>query len=125
MELTYTFPNLNNSVQVGDLAYYSPVVNNQSGTNHITSLIDTKPRVLGLITNVSYTLQHITINTALGGGCGTCSALPTKHFISFQKDHRVNTSGITGYFLNAEYRNYSRLPAEMFATAVDYAESSK
>ena len=125
MNLIYTFPNLNNSVQVGDIAYYSPVSNNQSGTNHPTSLIDTKPRILGLIINVNYILRQITVDTNLGGGCGSCRALPLGPFILFQKDHRINTSGITGYFLNAEYRNYSRLPAEMFATAVDYAESSK
>ena len=130
MNFTYTFPSLNKSVQVGDLAYYSRVQDNHSGTNHSSAIFDTKPRVLGMITQVNYITQQIVINTNLGGGCGICSVLDNNgqnvyHFVFFQKDHRINTSGITGYFLNAEYRNYSRFPAEIFATAVDYVESSK
>ena len=43
----------------------------------------------------------------------------------FSKNKIANYSGITGYYAETEYRNYSTLPAEMFATAVDYVESSK
>jgi len=46
-------------------------------------------------------------------------------FIMFAKDRVVNTSGIIGYFAKVEYRNYSTREAEIFATAVDYVESSK
>ena len=43
----------------------------------------------------------------------------------FGKNKAANYSGITGYFAETEYRNESTLPAEIFATAVDYTVSSK
>ena len=126
MIFTLTFNNLNMSVQVGDVAYYSLVDNNQSGTNHPTASQNTKPYVLGLITQVDYINFIITVDTSLAGGCGPCSVLTgLSYYVFFQKHHQINTSGIIGYFMDAEYRNYSTLPAEIFATAVDYVESSK
>jgi hypothetical protein len=43
----------------------------------------------------------------------------------FSKDRRVNTSGIIGYYAETELRNWSTLPAEIFAVQVDFVESSK
>ena len=43
----------------------------------------------------------------------------------FSKNKLANYSGITGYYAEAEYRNFTTLPAEIFATAVEYVESSK
>jgi hypothetical protein len=145
MFLKFIYKQLNVSVQVGDLAYYSVPQNNQSGTNHPNTLLNTKPHVLGGIIKVNHDKKWIIVDTDLGGGCGPClknhappntllylfgnlyqpGQLNGNEMIFFQKDHQANTSGVIGYFMDTEYRNFSTFPAEIFATAVDYVESSK
>ena len=128
MDITITLQQINVSCQVGDIAYGSLQSGGQSGRNHPGSSTNTKPFVLGMITNVNRTTNEIIIDTNAGGGIG--STMPVLGhvmdlYVFFQKPQLINTSGVTGYFLETEYRNYSTLPAEMFATAVDYVESSK
>jgi hypothetical protein len=53
------------------------------------------------------------------------SHLTNDHYLMFAKNKLVNYSGILGYYAETEYRNYSTLPAEIFATAVDYVVSSE
>ena len=105
--------------------------------NHPGSTANTKPFVLGLIQTVNRTIGNtingittpvVVINTNGGGGIGATfpyNATMGDLYVFFQKSQLINTSGVTGYFLETEYRNHSTLPAEMFATAVDYTESSK
>ena len=45
-------------------------------------------------------------------------------YIFFSKDRRANISGVVGYFAETKYVNDSKNKTEMFATAIDYAESS-
>ena len=126
MILTITLPRINVSCQVGDIAYASLHQSRQSGRNHPGPTVNTKPFILGLITIVNRVANTITIDTNANGGVGNDLAFQnSSHVIFFQKPQLANTSGVTGYFLETEYRNYSTLPAEMFATAVDYVESSK
>ena len=137
MIITLQFPNINVSCQVGDIAYASIHQGRQSGRNHPGSTANTKPFVLGLIQTVNRTIGNtvngvttpvVVINTNAGGGPGTTlpyGATVGGLYVFFQKSQLINTSGVIGYFLETEYRNYSTLPAEMFATAVDYVESSK
>ena len=135
MIIIYEFIQLNVSVQVGDTAYFSNPEQNQGGKNHPTATTNTRPYVLGGITDVDHDTNKVTVNTTLNGGCHTCGYggdpgpyEPTpvgNSYIFFQKDQKTNTSGVIGYFMEVEFRNYSHLPVEIFATAVDYAQSSK
>ena len=122
--MTFTFDHdINISIQVGDTMYASLPFNNiQAGTNTAATVYDTKPFVIGTVTNITRTSS---------GGTVTISPLPgvpmmtEKHYLFFSKDPIVNTSGIIGYFAETEYRNTTTSKAEIFATAVDYVESSK
>ena len=131
-----TFPSLNVSVQVNDLAYITQHQNKQAGKNHHQhASYNTKPMVFGLITYVNHVTKTIKVASDLAGGCGSdCpgygnilepSVLESQIYIFFQKDHQINTSGVTGYYMETEFINHSNFPAEIFATAVDYVESSK
>lgn len=129
MIIIIQFQHINVSCQVGDIAYASFHQGRQSGRNHPNSTINTKPFVLGLITGVNRIIGSdtpaITVDTDAVGGIGSNPVNIEELYVYFQKSQLANTSGVTGYFLETEYRNYSTLPAEMFATAVDYVESSK
>ena len=123
MIIQFTFlAGINVSLQVGDLAYYSMVVNNQSGSNHLMANTNTKPTILGpvvAIDRVNLTVDVEVTTTPPWYGTGD------DYFIFFQKIQNANTSGMIGYFAEAQIRNYTREAAEMFTIAVDYIESSK
>ena len=80
---------------------------------------DTTPKKYGIVTTVNHVDKQISVAAPL------IATLNVGSYMFFSKDNRVNTSGLTGYYATAEYRNYSKLPAEMFATSVNYVESSK
>ena len=123
--MTITFPHaLNISIQKGDIMYAAVVSydNQQSGFNQPFDWpVDTKPFPIGVVTVVDHPSKSVTIDTT----GFTSVTLTVLHYLFFGKDPMVNTSGITGYYAQVEYRNYSTKEAEMFATAVDYVESSK
>ena len=121
-ELNVSIQGSTNLSDGGDIIYYILPVNNQGGTNHPSSgTTNTKPQAFGEVLSVDHANRSITVNTF-----GYPSiVLTTDHFLFFSKDRRVNMSGIIGYFAETEYRNYTKLQAEIFATAVDYVESSK
>ena len=120
---TLQFPTLNYSIQLGDDVYFAEHNNNQSGKNTAfnSSTVDTKPKLLGVVTSVNHASGTILVDD-LPGGSPTING---NMFFMFQKPKNINTSGITGYYAETEYRNDTTLPCEMFATAVDYIESSK
>ena len=125
--MTISFPHvLNVSIQKGDIVYaaltHLPTPNGQSGFNQPeATVVDTKPFPIGVVTTVSHGSKSVTIDTT----GFTSVTLTSAHYLFFGKDPMANTSGITGYYAQVEYRNYSTKEAEMFATAVDYVESSK
>ena len=124
MILQLNFPSVNVSCQVDDIVYYAATVSSISGTNHYNAgSVDTKVKILGLCIGV--TLTYILVDTSAGGGSGVPKAEVEGCAIMFQKDKNAGLSGITGYYALTEYRNHSTVPVEMFATAVDYVESSK
>ena len=112
--ITLQFPNpLNDSVQVGDTAYYT---NDPNGTNLIR---------LGTIEGILRSINKITVNVepVLVGVIDT--ALTTSSFILFSKTALVNTSGLKGYYAEAQFRNDSTDYAELFLVGSEIFESSK
>jgi len=99
---------LNISIQKGDTLYASKLTG------------DTKPKILGEVDSINHGDNQITYTPIAGA-----PSLTSSHYLMFAKNKLVNYSGITGYYAETEYRNHSTLPAEIFATAVDYSESSK
>lgn len=127
--LKYTFKSLNVSVAVEDVVYISRLQAGISGSNNPNAITaNTKPFVLGAVVAVNHATNEVWIDTTLGGGVGQLEEVNDKIntiMVMFQKNPKINTSGVLGYYVEVEYKNKSTLPAEMFATAVDYTESSK
>jgi len=119
VNLSFPFE-LNVSIQPTDQIYITLTRQNQAGRNHITN-IDTKPFPWGNVTAVNFDTNTVTVDTWYP--LGTFNVL--EYYMFFQKDNRANSSGVLGYYAQVEYRNYSTLPAEMFATATNYSVSSK
>ncbi len=118
---------LNVSLQKGDVIYYCHLTGPQAGKNLPNATSNTKPRKLGTVTNVNRVDNEIDVdvpnsNTYISA---TWNLNLNNKYLLFSKDRRVNYSGIIGYFMEAEYRNYTTLKSEIFATATDYVESSK
>lgn len=118
---TIVFLPLNVSVQPTDVLYTSLVPGGQAGVNHPSANINTAPTAIGVVVSV----DHVTGTIVYDDAGYLPYTLTASHYIFFSKDRIVNTSGIIGYFAETEYRNYTKVPAEIFATAVDYVESSK
>ena len=118
--ITITFPNpLNVSVQVGDIAWFVPGINqttlpSATATGGLTEM--------GPVTEVGSNYIIVDINSSLWTG----PAPPTAgDFIMFAKDNQANMSSLLGYFARMKFVNSSYGPAELFSVGVDFFESSK
>ena len=111
MTITINFPNvLNVSVQVGDIAYFTPTTG-VGGFDTSTSL-----QTIGDVVEVGKTWIK----------CNVTGIAPQQgNFIMFAKDRRTNMSSLLGYFARFRFENNSYDPAELYAVSADYFESSK
>lgn len=101
--ITMTFPHIQDSVQVGDTAYYQ-----SSGT-----IVQ-----MGLITAVT----DASISCNIGG----LVVRPTSSdFILFSKDSRGNTSSIRGYYAEVKMKNDATTACELYDVGSEIFESSK
>ena len=109
IELTFN-EDINVSVQIGDIIYYTPTT-------------------LNGIHNTAGTIVELGFVTAINGNTITVDyigALPQPgDFIMFAKDRSVNMSSLLGYFAKFRIRNNSQDKAEMYSISVDVTESSK
>ena len=126
--LNIVFPSpINTSCQIGDFVW-STVVSSQDQNNTIYHgqmgniillgkvIALTNPN--GLDPNINYigmTIQLYDNDVEPAAG----------DFLIFSKDKRTNTSGITGYYAQAHFRNNSVKPAELFSVGSQIETSSK
>ncbi len=104
--------NINVSVQVGDMIYYSPTT--PTGTH------DTAGTIIELGDVASISGNTIVVNYQVG------TVLPTaSDFIMFAKDRSANMSSLLGYFAEFRIVNNSKEEAEMYSVSVDVTDSSK
>ena len=120
--ITITIGNsLNDSLSVGDTAYYAHLGAStggfQSNSESITSL--------GEITAINTSTNTITVN--VGSTTITSNQLvPTnKTMLLFSKDAEVNTSGLTGYHATVKMKNTSTTESELFSVGSEIVQSSK
>jgi len=121
-EITITIGNsLNESLSVGDTAYYAHLGAStggfQSNSGNITSL--------GEITAINTLENKITVN--VGDTQITNNQLvPTnKTMLLFSKDAAINTSGLTGYYASVKMKNTSTTESELFSVSSEIVQSSK
>ena len=121
--ITLSFDNMNTSVQVGDIVYYSdnsaPI-----GSFDRSTLLNTKK--LGMIVGGNSIGVPVTKNSITVEYDENVITPPfTNTFISFAKDKKVNTSSLLGYYADVKFINNSTEKAELFSVGSEIAESSK
>ena len=120
-ELTISFQYaLNESVQVGDTAYYVETTASSGGfTVNSTGVVE-----IGTIKTINAwngTVASIVVTTDLGYAYDG----KTSEYILFSKDNKVNLSSILGYYAEVKFRNNSKTEAELFSIGCEVAPSSK
>ena len=106
--------NINNdSLQVGDLAYFI-TPSSSGGFEQSTAT----PILIGSIEVITAT--SIEVDETIGIG------IPSSNdFIMFAKDSSINLSGLVGYYAEVEIKNNSTEKAEMFSIASEITPSTK
>ena len=103
----------NNSIQIGDTAYY---VNNVNTTTGEFQASDEVPTKIGVITDMGG--NFIKIETVI-------NEPPADSFIMFQKDRKVNNTSLLGYYAEVKLKNNSTEKAELFSLGSEITPSSK
>ena len=118
--LAFTFgEKINISAQVGDNVYAVTLAG--SGGFNKASLASCK--FVGVITSVQNTdtTKRIIVFQDLTSGYIPQSG----EFMMFSKNKQVNTSGISGYYAEVEFKNDSKTHAELFSVGAQVSLSSK
>ena len=112
IQLTSEIQNI--SLQVGDVAYYTPVDQNWNSSG--ADLATFSPVKIGVIDEVGNSYVKITNFNITP---------PVGSFLMFAKDNTVNKSGIKGYFAQVDFAYSDVDKAELFSVAAEVKESSK
>jgi hypothetical protein len=118
--LNFNFP-INVSAQIGDIVY---VVSPSLATGATTPAANlqeagiTNSNVLGIIRDISE--RSMTVSTTWTDAYGVSfsgnySSFSGTEFIMFSKHKESNTSGLIGYYMEAEFVNNSTEEAELFS----------
>ena len=118
--LTFTFnEKINISAQVGDNVY--SVDPSLSGGFEAADLSACK--FVGVITEIQNTNTTKYINVFQDLASNYTPSVG--NFMMFSKNKQVNTSGISGYFAEIEFKNDSKTYAELFSVGSQASLSSK
>ena len=96
----------NNSLQIGDEAYYVELTNG----------FGSDPNALGPVTEIGH--NYIVIDTVV-------STVDDGDFIMFSKNNKANLTSILGYYANITMINHSKEKIELFSVASEISQSSK
>jgi hypothetical protein len=124
--ITFRIDQLNFSLVVGDIIYYTYNTNVTGNFEH-AHLSNT--RRLGKVVEIR---EVFTSRTGEGRFAITVQYDPAittppqgRVFVSFAKDKRVNTSSLLGYYASAKFVNNSTNKVELFSIGSEVTESSK
>tara|TARA_R110000824_G_scaffold239639_1_gene428311 strand:- start:16470 stop:16859 length:390 start_codon:yes stop_codon:yes gene_type:complete len=118
---------VNESCQVGDIAYYTATNSipagftvSQPGTDivkigKIIKIVDTDSTGDGNLDLTKLTCDMSNVVTAPSGS----------DFIFFAKDRRVNETAILGYYNKVKFQNNSRQKAELFSASCEVTGNSE
>ena len=117
--LTFTLPNINASVQAGDLMYYTPQ-SVLSGAGGITSS-NNAALLVGTIWD--HTLTTVSV---LYDDNNNINPQPVAgDYLFFGKSAVVNNTRLRGYYMEVLLANDSKESAELYSLSSDIEESSK
>jgi hypothetical protein len=122
VDITVTLTSrINESMQVGDIAYYAtPSQRGGQRTVLTYNAIKKMGPVKSITRSGAFTGGTIVINLA------DDTAPPSANdFLFFSKDNLVNLASVLGYYAEVKFVNTSTEEAEMFQMALETSESSK
>ena len=117
--LTFNQP-VNSSLQVGDLVYYIPTSTLPNST--VQQAVTANVTLLGVVQSIVSTPVP-TVNVIYDAAA--VSPPTGGEYIMFEKDKRVNSSSVIGYYADVELINSSSGKIELFSLAAEVSESSK
>ena len=113
---------INTSVQVGDIVYFTPTTPQGSSPDPYASSGAAVTTELGFIVAIDilsptgYIIKVLTDLAVVPGA---------SDFISFGKDRTANTTSLIGYYMEVKFVNNSRDKVELFSVGSQVVESSK
>ena len=116
-----TFPNRNNSINIGDAVKRSST-STSNGFTMLSSIVG-----IGNVTAINYTDaagspivgMRITVDVTPG------TSVPAGSFYILSKNQQVEKSSLKGYYAMASFENNSTSAAEVFSTNANVTISSK
>ena len=121
---------INTSLQVGDIVYYSPTTTVPlSGFNTIPAVSTIV--TFGVVTaiyndgNVTPPIPPHSIIVMYDNAVLTGVQPPPGSYIMFSKNKEVNSSSLIGYYADINFRNYSTDKIELFSIGSEVSENSK
>lgn len=109
LEISFSNP-INSSLQVGDSAYISYIVNGLTTGN---------PQFIGKVIDIEQSI--VTVDD---DGSWTFDSSQDTLFL-FSKPIEINESGLKGYYADVTFKNESRKRVELFAISSEAVISSK
>ena len=103
----------NDSLQIGDTAYYVSNISNDQGIKNTSD--DFKTQKIGIISAIGVNTITVTSSSNVSQG----------DFLMFSKDKSVNNTSLLGYYAKVKLSNNSINEAELFALSSEITMSSK
>lgn len=117
--LSLNFNSVNTSLQAGDLVFYIPSAST-SGQGGF-SVSNSSPLLFGTVISINNNEVVVYYDSSTNN-----NAIPSNgDYIMFAKNKTVNTSGLKGYYLEAEFVNNAKTSIELFSVGSEITESSK
>jgi len=112
---------LNSSIQIDDIIYYSTVSTSIGSNVPQVTLDGANPIVnFGVVNDIIEQPPTLKVNY------DSSVAMPQNNdYIMFEKDKRVNSSSLIGYYARVKLSNDSKSKIELFSLGSETSESSK
>lgn len=117
-----SFNNINFSVEIDDIVYYSTSGSSTGGFNQTATSNTLK---LGkIVSKVGHGII-VEYDDVLNPQVAPPNSILTGAYISFAKDKSINTTSLVGYYASVKFVNGSRNKIELFSVGSEVSESSK
>ena len=122
---------INESLQLGDTAYYSTLPAQGGSFSGSTATASTLIIAFGIVSGIDRDTIPRTISVVYDNGDydfdGSPDITPPSagDYIMFSKDRVVNSSSLLGYYAEVKFINNSQQKAELFSVGSEVSESSK
>ena len=122
--LSLSFNSVNESLQAGDLIFFIPSASSSIGTSGGFDFSNSSPIEVGEVISVNNNEIIVLYDNVANEALQIPPPL-SGDYIMFAKNKVVNTSGLKGYYLEAEFKNDSNKYIELFSVGSETTESSK